>query len=345
MYRCFLASPTRYGVVRIAAAFRAQTRPASASMPHFGPHVFNQYIERDQISLPATQPDRFIMSHASCTAELVMMDNRNITAHRVASKTTMLNLLYTRRHGIQFLLARPALGPWRTHGTWLTWCKVKLLEQIVARWLRQASNRPCHWLAFLDSDAIVREQSLNFIDLMPDADLVIAREQPVPSMGLLGTRSLAGGVNTGVMFMKATKRLHALLRAWVAAHDALGCVSLHATWPYEQRCLDLMLQGKHELGPNSSSITANGGTGGANWSDLVALHLLPMQAINSPWGRFVRHTWSANMGLHNQRLRDSQLDDEMRTQGIGFNDEDGERMRAELLRSVTSPEHTLRFEC
>eukprot|EP00316_Scyphosphaera_apsteinii_P009507 CAMPEP_0119335422 /NCGR_PEP_ID=MMETSP1333-20130426/89582_1 /TAXON_ID=418940 /ORGANISM="Scyphosphaera apsteinii, Strain RCC1455" /LENGTH=235 /DNA_ID=CAMNT_0007345971 /DNA_START=68 /DNA_END=772 /DNA_ORIENTATION=- len=170
------------------------------------------------LSAAVTEP---VVPHSHrCTSELVMMDSRNATTDELQRGVVALNYQYAERHNISFTYARPNPGPWLLAGSKPNWCKLKLLVDLMKNRLRTESS--CHWIAFLDSDAFVREQHVHFLDLFPavedpDAEFVLSldsinhkNEKVQQAQGLVAPAH----VNTGVMFLKATYPMLSFMRAW-----------------------------------------------------------------------------------------------------------------------------------
>ena len=93
------------------------------------------------------------------------MDGRPMWNHsKYWVRALALNALYARQHGYHFLLARPTLGPWlgrsvRSLRPALSWCKLKILAQLLGERLSQRPPR-CSWVVYLDSDAVVHQHGM-----------------------------------------------------------------------------------------------------------------------------------------------------------------------------------------
>ena len=190
-------------------------------------------------------------------------------------------------------------------------------------------------------------------------DLVLAREQP-----LEGTLKRTQWLNTGVLLLRASAWSARLLATWEAAVAPGGrCAEWAAQWPFEQRCLEVLLQASvpaaAELPPQLSppppplpldrrrhrrrrrrrlrlrrrraqafSTAADLDPGGGFVPDAARkVRVVPMQLFNSPWGEFVRHIW----GGHGKDLKRHTYDDALHIHGVW-----GTAALAEAVRDVAA---------
>ena len=254
-----------------------------------------------------------------CNATIVMMDDRRHVPLSNNSnfskdigyfhKAMMLNLLYAQRHGMSFLIVRPTAA---MEDSWLdggprqrlcpAWCRVKILASLVAS--RLAANG-CHWVLYIDSDAYIREQHVDFLERLDtpanrDVHFAFAREE-LPAGGFRSPRKRSHGVrvpslNAGVLFVRASAWSARLLAVWMRAAQLPVCAPFRQQWPCEQQCL-------HELLRNRTLLPEG-------WRTRIAS--APMQLFNSPHGQFIRHVW----GGPGVELRRRAFDDELRVQGV-----------------------------
>ena len=251
---------------------------------------------------------------AACQATVLMVENRTVQAinePRVYhySKTVALNALYARRHNFTFTVLRPTQGPMLQGGSHPAWCKLKAITSAMSR---VDGPPPCHWMMVLDSDAMVREHHVDFMQLLNlRADtrhvLVLAREDPNSPIfdkqkiqrHKRGIVKAAPTLNTGVMFVRAGAQATQLLNAWAEARIHPVCAAWNNVHAFEQACLEALL---------------NSSTPGLSPALSTLIRFEPMMLFNSPYGSFVRHIW----GGPGRPLRQAggALDDEMRVQGI-----------------------------
>ena len=159
-----------------------------------------------------------------CNATIVMMDDRrhvplanNSKDIGYFHKAMMLNLLYAQRHGMSFLIVRPTAAvedSWLDGGASLcpAWCRVKILASLVASRL---AAHGCHWVLYIDSDAYIREQHVDFLERLDtpanrDVHFAFAREE-LPAGGFRSPRKRSHGVrvpslNAGVLCVKFFRR-------------------------------------------------------------------------------------------------------------------------------------------
>jgi len=249
-----------------------------------------------------------------CNATIVMMDDRRDVALANNSKdigyfhkSFALNYLYAQRHAMEFVIVRPtraATDSWLGGDSGLcpAWCRVKILASLVASHRQRHS---CHWVLYIDSDAYVREQHVDFLERLDtprnaDVQIAISREE-LPAGGFRSPRKRAHGVrvpslNAGVLFVKATQWSSEFLAAWMRAASLPVCAPFRQLWPCEQQCF-------HELLRNRSLLPRG-------WRAAIAT--APMQLFNSPWGQFIRHVW----GGPGVELRRKAFDDELKVQGV-----------------------------
>ena len=260
-----------------------------------------------------------------CTAALVMLENRPLrNASTYWHKVVALNSLYAKRHGYSFLLMAPRRTGKDAKGVYYSWCKVDTLIALVDRALRaggigsnsrgaaavaaSSSSSSCTWLVFLDSDAYIREQILSVPQLLATlgavptsrAEIVVGRERDVhvPASGGSGAVAFrtAFALNTGVLFLRASNWTRDLLRGWSSLQDTV-CRGKLFRRQAEQKCFERLLSDQRRMLPAGA--------------EERILHV-PMQAFNSPWGRYARHIW----GGEGASLRKTVFDDELRVQGI-----------------------------
>ena len=249
----------------------------------------------------------------ACRGTVLMVENRTGRALSTArvhhyAKTIALNSLYARRHNYSFVVLRPSPGPWLESGSHAAWCKLKAVRSLMT----EANATACHWIMVLDSDAVVREQHVDFMQLLgleeESRALALAREDPnSPIFHVVrGPKSAkkkkAPTMNTGVMFVRAGGLALRLFQTWAEARHAPICRQWDRVHPFEQGCLEILLN-------------ASGSKLAAELVDAVRLD--PMTIYNSPYGSFVRHIW----GGPGRPLRRAggALDDEMRVQGLWTN--------------------------
>jgi hypothetical protein len=239
----------------------------------------------------------------ACFAALVMLENRPLTnASHYWTKVIALNYLYASRHGYGFLLMAPRRSGSGAKGVYYSWCKIWTLARLVERFARPAAS--CTWLVFLDSDAYVREQLVSVPALLASlgpaaegAQLVLGRENSLHDVAGDDVHfSTAFALNTGVLFMMASNWSLALLKAWGSLENG-PCSGKLFRRQAEQKCFERLLTDQRHLLPPAA--------------EQRILHV-PMQAFNSPWGRYVRHIW----GGEGVRLRATVYDDELRVQGV-----------------------------
>ena len=183
-----------------------------------------------------------------CNATIVMMDDRrhvplanNSKDIGYFHKAMMLNLLYAQRHGMSFLIVRPTAA---MEDSWLdggasglcpAWCRVKILASLVAS--RLAANG-CHWVLYIDSDAYIREQHVDFLERLDtpanrDVHFAFAREE-LPAGGFRSPRKRSHGVrvpslNAGVLFVRASAWSARLLAVWMRAAQLPVCAPFRSS--------------------------------------------------------------------------------------------------------------------
>jgi hypothetical protein len=182
------------------------------------------------------------------------------------------------------------------------WCRVKILASLVAS--RLAANG-CHWVLYIDSDAYIREQHVDFLERLDtpanrDVHFAFAREE-LPAGGFRSPAKRSHGVrvpslNAGVLFVRASAWSARLLAVWMRAAQLPVCAPFRQQWPCEQQCF-------HELLRNRTLLPEG-------WRMRIAS--APMQLFNSPHGQFIRHVW----GGPGVELRRRAFDDELRVQGV-----------------------------
>lgn len=184
-----------------------------------------------QVSELHWEGDKQVNPNLRCMGTILMMDNRlhPMTNHSQRKdvpyyqKSFALNYLYAMRHNMQFLIAHPTPDEWLTDGPnqlCPAWCRVKILTARVKALLGRGG---CHWLLYIDSDAYLREQHVNFLSRLnmqsnSNVHIAIAREEP--PAGALRAKPRAHGVqvaslNAGVLFIKASSWSAAFLSAWM----------------------------------------------------------------------------------------------------------------------------------
>ena len=256
-----------------------------------------------------------------CNATIVMIDDRrhvplanNSKEIKYFHKVMALNLLYAQRHGMSFLIVRPTAAKedsWmdsRASGLCPAWCRVKILASLVASRL---ATHGCHWVLYIDSDAYIREQHVDFLERLDtpanrDVHFAFAREE-LPAGGFRSPRKRSHGVrvpslNAGVLFVRASAWSARLLAVWMRAAQLPVCAPFRQEWPCEQQCL-------HELLRNRTLLPEG-------WRTRIAS--APMQLFNSPHGQFIRHVWGGATGTWGSSfdLRRKAFDDELRVQGV-----------------------------
>jgi len=243
----------------------------------------------------------------SCGATIVMTENRALRPSAYWTKAIALNALFATRQNHSFVLVRPPEGDTKS----ALWCKVPAM---LAE-LRRIGTNGCSWVAFFDSDAYVREQSLGLDAMLArhgvdeQTHFVIAREESRPSINFSTTFLL----NTGVVFVRASERGASLLQEWAGMRRS--CTGRQFHRQPEQKCLERMLL-------NAESARRHAAGDGAS-----GVMLAPMGLFNSPWGRYVRHVW----GGPGSEMRPTIYDDELRVQGV-WNDAQLDRLLARARR-------------
>ena len=256
-----------------------------------------------------------------CDLTVMMMDGRPMWNHsKYWVRALALNALYARQHGYNFLLARPTLGPWlgrsvRSLRPALSWCKLKILAQLLGERLSQRPPR-CSWVVYLDSDAVVHQHGMPLSSLtskrpheLSFAHVLMSREEELLGRGVNLTRpGLDSMLNSGVIFTRASRWTISFLDALAAPMHNVStppsgslCGDFVRRGHQEQGCLELLLR-------NGSVLPR----GAVRRDGLGKLQLAPLQAFNSPWGRNVKHFW----GGVGKELRDPTLEDELRVQGL-----------------------------
>ena len=111
-----------------------------------------------------------------------------------------------------------------------------------------------------------------------------------------GNKGGHAAFNTGVLFLRASNWTRELLRGWSSLQGTV-CKGKLFRRQAEQKCFERLLSDQRQLLPPGAQ--------------QKIVHV-PMQAFNSPWGRYARHIW----GGEGARLRATVFDDELRVQGI-----------------------------
>ena len=122
------------------------------------------------------------------------------------------------------------------------------------------------------------------------------RRRPRPSGSGAVAFHTAFALNTGVLFLRASNWTRELLHGWSLLQDTV-CKGKLFRRQAEQKCFERLLSDQRRMLPSDAE-------------DKI-LHA-PMQAFNSPWGRYARHIW----GGEGAYLRSTVFDDELRVQGI-----------------------------
>ena len=291
----------------------------------------------------------------SCLGEIVYFDDRlqpsKVPANNSAVGISKLPFwwrvlvatqLYARRANVcQLVVAWPedfssAKQGSIASGRGASWCKLSyLIARVRARVDRceeQAggcSEATLPWMLFLDSDAFVRETQQNFVDALnaqelTGVEILVTREEAVPELGF----HKAFEINTGVMFIHASRWTLTFLEAWLAERES-SCADLREVMPGEQGCLIRLLHAKYPHLPAGTD---------------TRLRLLPMRPFNSPWGSFIRHFWSAAWYLRGPPQKHGPsvdlITDELSLHGV-FSRKQFDTELREALRGATS--HTCRF--
>jgi len=291
----------------------------------------------------------------SCQGEIVYFDDRlqpsKVPANNSAVGISKLPFwwrvlvatqLYARRANVcQLVVAWPedfssAKQGSIASGRGASWCKLSyLITRVRARVDRceeqvgGCSEATLPWMLFLDSDAFVRETQQNFVHALnaqelTGAEILVTREEAVPELGF----NKAFEINTGVMFIHASRWTLTFLEAWLAERES-SCVDLKEVMPGEQGCLIRLLHAKHPRLPAGTD---------------TRLRLIPMRPFNSPWGSFIRHFWSAAWYLRGPPQKHGPsvdlITDELSLHGVLSRKQFDTELR-EALRGATS--HTCRF--
>lgn len=238
-----------------------------------------------------------------------MLENRPLhNASSYWNKVIALNSIYAKRHGYAFLLMAPSRSGKDAKGVYYSWCKIDTLITLVERFERKRlATGQCTWLVFLDSDAYIREQFLSVPQLLASlgpaairAELVVGRERDVHVSASGGSGAVdfhtAFALNTGVLFLKASNWTRQMLGGWSSLQGTV-CKGKLFRRQAEQKCFERLLSDQRRLLPPEA--------------EARIVHA-PMQAFNSPWGRYARHIW----GGEGANLRATVFDDELRVQGI-----------------------------
>ena len=294
----------------------------------------------------------------TCRGEIVYFDDR-LQPSKVPANTSAIGIsklpywwrvlvatqLYVRRANVcHLVVAWPedfsgAKQGSIAAGRGASWCKLSYLitrvRAHVDRCDEQAAKRhsfpPANcseatlpWMLFLDSDAFVHETQQNFVDALTEQDLtgaeiLITREETVPELGF----HKAFEINTGVMFIHASRWTLTFLEAWLAEREG-SCKDLKEVMPGEQGCLIRLLHAKHPRLPAETE---------------QRLRLIPMRPFNSPWGSFIRHFWSAAWYLrgppHKHGPNVDLITDELSLHGVYSRKHFDTELR-EALRGATS---------
>ena len=115
------------------------------------------------------QPERRHLD-STCSATIVMTENRPLRPSAYWTKAIELNQLFAARHHHSFVLVRPPVNS--TKRSDVLWCKVPAMLSVIQPILAKAraSSAPsassCAWVVFLDSDAFVRDHSLSLHEML-----------------------------------------------------------------------------------------------------------------------------------------------------------------------------------
>mmetsp|Transcript_65648 Transcript_65648/g.182654 ORF Transcript_65648/g.182654 Transcript_65648/m.182654 type:complete len:321 (-) Transcript_65648:24-986(-) len=263
----------------------------AAHCPARLPLVFLVFVKSLVSCLAASLIDA--ESLRGCAFEIIMVDDRPWNRVGWANMpywvaAAILNSEYATRFGYEFRLVRPRF----TRGSYPGWFKVMyMVERLEA--LSMAGR--CAWMLYMDSDAFVRESNLPLdvylADLADryaiphDVGAIFALEQ-----NLTGAPEDPGNwppqaefLNTGVFLVQSSPWGRGLFDAWLAAARAVLQRRLWTTWPGEQGILSELLR------PGSYAEAKSA------YRPVPDLHrsfaAVNMTELNSPWGRFVQHSW------------------------------------------------------
>lgn len=217
-----------------------------------------------------------------CTYEVLMLDDRTLPS-TVDPKSywglnAVINYAYAEKFGYKFHIVRPNLNG--THIDYdVEWMRPLY---ILDHFRERKENTGCTWLLYLDSDAFVREFDLpldvymrglaSTYNISEDVGGVVARERPISFV----PDGLGTYLNPGVLFVQANAQGQFLLRKWIEAGRLPENNYWKTHFPREMGVLTNIWDNNPEI----KSVLAT----------------VDMLEINSPWGRFVQHTWSGPSG-------------------------------------------------
>lgn len=203
-----------------------------------------------------------------------------------------LNMNYAQRHAHRFRYLHAAENP----GDWTrAWNKVFYLTERSAQAAAYTSTeRTCHWLLMLDSDAYVHSHMRS---VTSELDLIASRYQLLNTTVAVLSREQtiaqfqAGieWVNPGVLLARPSRRACELGLAWQWIGQRSGSAA-RSGWPAEMGVITEMLQGS---GFEPASKLASAWREGHSWNlgeaPQAAVLQVNMTELNSPWGGYVRH--------------------------------------------------------
>lgn len=235
-----------------------------------------------------------------------------------------LNYQYASRFGYRFRFIQP-FSQGHEHergelvGVYPGWDKVMYFAELLQE---QPIPSKCSWLLYLDSDAFVRETDVcipAFLDdlarryrFKPQEKAVIfAQEQPMEYLNMStapmpsGAQPAAPFLNTGVFLVRADlAEARQLFHAWLASASQVDRRRLWTTWPGEQGIVSELLR-------PGSYVEARSTAAVPRLEELrAAVGVVNMTEMNSPWGRFVQHSWGSEATdalLRRQALVDALL--------------------------------------
>jgi hypothetical protein len=310
-------------------------------------------------------------AHGVVRCEIVMVDDRPLSLES-ASFPLLAAAIVNRRHaerwGCRFTFGVPVKRgrrPMRTQ-----WCKIKVLHELARRHLTRSGERgpraqgsePNDWLIYLDGDAVatathrspaglvaallgkhvsLKSSSSSTRTALPD--LVMGREDRSDYLPLHEKRAC---LNDGVFAVRASEWSMQLMHEWMASGTKSLCADLADAFPGEQGCLERLLtrmSGGYAGGDERTlgwALSADGrgpcrGALRASNGTLLdgRVQLVPMQELNSPWGRLARHYW----GLYDGDAR-APFEQALRAEGVW----NREALEAELQAVLATQQ---RFEC
>lgn len=271
---------------------------------------------------------------ANCAFEIVMVDDR--VWRRVNPRNApywvmaaVLNRAYASRFGYAFRLVRPRFDiPTGTTDapSYPGWHKVMYLAERLLEseqpWQGSGTGKQeqCRWLLYLDGDAFVREHDLPLPAFLsglatrypssPATSVIFAAEQPVVGWNITagpvpgGVNPAAPFLNTGVFLVRAGAGSSAahLFRSWLAAAAGVVHRRLWTSWPGEQGVLSELVR------PGTYSQARSNAPRSSRLRNAVLV--INQTEMNSPWGRFVQHSWGREATealLRTQALTDALL--------------------------------------